>query len=276
MADGPRDWSPPGYWDVTQPSAASKSPVTRVAQPHKRVRSGLYALLSVALGLIACWLPLSLAAADSGYRGWAVTTIGLTAVGFAIAAARARAARGKSAGVVSVLGGSLGVVGTVLCLWCVAAFYFSSIPPIPTLASITGQSALLAPSVTGPIAATPTAPGTSSARIVAPIAGADVVAPALQLHANVRHVALGLCVGVSSTVQVREQYGDAFDGLPLSLTVGPDGTVSAGKTTFSKLPADMRLEYSATPEGVFRLTVRDAQSGLGVGCDSGSNRLVDR
>lgn len=257
MADGPRDWSPPGYCDGSPPSRRSSSGITRVSRSRGGVRSGLYAMLSVALGLIASWLPLSLPAADSGYRGWVVTTVGLTAVSFAVAAARSRAASGKSAGVVSVLGGALGVLGTVLCLWSAAAFYSSSIPPVPTLASITGQ----APPVAVPVAAVPTAAGTPGVRIVAPLAGADVVEPALQLHANVQHIALGLCVGVTSAAQTHEQYGDAFNGLPLSLTIGPDGTVSNGSTTFSKLPADMRLEYSATPDGVFTLTVRDRRAG---------------
>ena len=36
------------------------------------------------------------------------------------------------------------------------------------------------------------------------------------------------------------------------------------------------LEYSATPAGAYSLTVRDVESGIGVGCDSGSNRVIDR
>lgn len=276
MAGGPRDWTPPGHWDESQKISVPNPRITRVAQPRRGIRSGLYAILSVVFGLTACWLPLSLPASASGYRGWAITTVGLMAVGLAVSAARIRATRGQPAGVVSLLGGALGVVGTVFCLWSVAAFYFSLVPPAPTMDSIFGSSGPDASSVTAPMATMSTAPVDLGARIVAPIPGASVVAPELQLHANVRYVAFALCTGVKASVYVQEQYGGEFGGVPLSLTVGPDGTVSSGNTTFSKLPADMRLEYSAAPDGVFSLTVRDAESNVGVGCDSGSNRVVDR
>lgn len=115
-----------------------------------------------------------------------------------------------------------------------------------------------------------------AARIVAPIAGADVVAPADQLYANARHIAFNLCIGLAGTAQAHEQYGDVFAGVPETLVVQPDGMVSGGTATYSQLSADMALEYSATPTGAYLVTVRDVESGIGVGCDSGSNRVIDR
>lgn len=271
---GPRDWNPPGYWDEAPTSNESISRTTQVSLPRGSAKSGLYSLLSIALGLFACWLPLSLPAANTGSRGWAVTTIGLTAVSVAVAAARSRARQGKSAGVLTVLGSALGILGTVLCLWSAAAFTWSSVPAAPTFNSLTGVSV---PIAGAPGVAAPTAtPATPATRIVAPLAGADVVAPPLQLRANVRHVAFGLCMGVRSSVQFEKQYGSSFGGLPMSLEVGPDGTVTAGTTTYSKLPADMKLDYLATPEGTYSLMVRDTLSGIGVGCQSGGDQVIEQ
>jgi hypothetical protein len=165
-----------------------------------------------------------------------------------------------------VFGGTLGVIGTILCLWSVLAFYSpGTVPPVPQLSTLTGQNLAGMPQ---------SQPGV--ARIVAPIEGANVTAPAQQLHENVRHVAFALCMGVSSSKQIAQQNPGMYSGLPSALTVGPDRVVNGGNATYSKLPADMTLDYTATPEGAFSLTVRDAQSGMGVGCDSSSNALVDR
>ncbi|WP_159078110.1 hypothetical protein [Homoserinimonas hongtaonis] len=117
---------------------------------------------------------------------------------------------------------------------------------------------------------------TAAPPVVEPIAGAAITAPDEQLLANVRHVARNLCTGVAASKQMGMQYGSGFGGVPLSLTVGADGTVSGGTATYSQLPIDMALEYFGTPEGDYSLTVRDIVSGLGVGCDSFSDNLVTR
>lgn len=170
------------------------------------------------------------------------------------------------------IGGTLGVVGTILCLWSLAAFYAPSV--VPQLPAVLGP---VAPSgQAGAVAsggAIATLPGQ---RVVSPIEGADVVAPDQQLHANVWHVAFGLCVGVASAASMAEQFPGQFQGAPVALDVAADRTVTDGNASYSVLPADMTLEYAATPEGAYSLTVRDAQSGLGVGCDSSINRIVDR
>ena len=83
-------------------------------------------------------------------------------------------------------------------------------------------------------------------------------------------------MGVSSSKQFAQQYPGRFAGVPLTLTVGPDRLVTGGTATYSKLPVDMTLKYTGTPDGIYSLTVRDSQSGIGVGCDSTNNRIIDR
>ena len=232
----------------------------------------LWGLLAVLLGLVSCWLPLSLPAAQTGSRGWVVTTVGISGLWCALAAARARRARGQNAGILAIIGGTLGIAGTFLCIWSLAAFYLpATVPPAPLIASIAvgTQPPVSAPDL-APVVVAP------AARVVAPIAGANVVAPTEQLRANVRHIAYNLCGGLAGTAQIHEQYGDTYAGVPATLVVQSDGMVSGGTATYSQLPADMALEYSATPEGKYSLTVRDVASGMGVGCDSESNRVIDR
>jgi hypothetical protein len=269
---GPRDWSSSGYW-AEPPGPPTGRTTTVMAAPRPKPRSTspfLLGLLSLLLGIVACWLPLALPAVETGARGWVLTTLGISAVGCAIAASHAARARYRRTGFLARVGGTLGVIGTVLCLWSVAAFYAPTlVPPLPHLPGPTAAIGTIAE---------PTPPVTAeqAQRIVAPIEGADVVAPEDQLLANVWHVAFALCIGVSTSASMAEQYPGQFAGVPAALEIAADGTVSSGDATFSKLPADMSLEYSATPDGAYSLTVRDTQSALGFGCDSGSNQIVER
>ncbi|MWB97012.1 hypothetical protein [Agromyces seonyuensis] len=122
--NGPRDWSPDGYWDEAPKGAASR---TAFAPPPVRAgRWGWPAAGAVVLGLVACVLPF---AASGG--GWLLSTVGLFALGLAIGANRAsRARRGRSS-VASVLGGVLGVLGFGLSLWTVAAAFLPDLPRLP-------------------------------------------------------------------------------------------------------------------------------------------------
>lgn len=271
---GPRDWSPSGYW-AEPPRPPTKRTTTVMAEPCPNRRRStsplLLGLLSLLLGLVACWLPLALPAAETGARGWVVTTLGISAVGCAIAASRTARARYRRTGFLTGVGATLGVIGTILCLWSLAAFSAPTlVPPLPHLPALTPTFRTISEPPAPPVTAEQTQ------RIVAPIEGADVVAPEDQLLANVRHVAFALCIGVSTSAPMAEQYPGQFAGVPAALEIAADGTVSSGDTTFSKLSADMSLEYSATPDGAYSLTVRDTQSALGVGCDSGSNQIVER
>jgi hypothetical protein len=178
MGEGPRDWSPPGYWDESSHSSARLAASTTITRPRARSTSQLKGLLAVLFGLASCWLPLSLPAEQSGSRGWVVTTIGITAVGCAITVARARMAQNQSAGIPAVVGGALGVAGTILCLWSVLAFYSpGTVPPAPQLSALTGQS-LTGMSPPQPGVVPSSALPSPSGRVVAPIAGADVTTPA--------------------------------------------------------------------------------------------------
>jgi hypothetical protein len=219
--------------------------------------TNLYGLVSVLLGLVACWLPLSLPDAGSGVSGFAVTTAGITAVVLA----------SKSASwVLSAIGGTLGVIGTILCVWSLAAFYApGNVPPAPTMATLIN--------VTQPVetplidyAAGSTGAG---ARVVAPIEGADVTAPADQLRANLRHVIFALGVGLN--------FSRDHGGLPNGLAIGSDGTISSATATYSQLPPDMHLSYlPASDSGSYKLTITDVESGMAVSYDSAVNQVVDR
>lgn len=133
MTQGPRNWNPTGYWDEP-PRPPHQTAASTTGLATERSTSRLKGLLAVLFGLASCWLPLSLPAEGSGYRGWMFTTVGISAIGWAIAAKRARAARGESAGMLPFLGETLGVVGTILCLWSVVGFSSpGTLPPVPQL-----------------------------------------------------------------------------------------------------------------------------------------------
>ncbi|WP_394552522.1 hypothetical protein ACDF64_16960 [Agromyces sp. MMS24-JH15] len=143
---GPRDWSPAGYWD--EPSApratgragrAGRRPAARTATATATAtvrpsRGWLVpGFVSLFAGIVAVVAPLGVVL-DGRVGGWVVTTVGITAVGFAIESARRRRAWRGSAGVLAWVGGVLGVVGTLLCLWTVAAASLpDAVPPAPRL-----------------------------------------------------------------------------------------------------------------------------------------------
>jgi hypothetical protein len=141
MGAGPRDWSPPRYADLPPGPPPCTTPATHApARPVKK-ENDLYGLVSVLLGLIACWLPLSQPGVGSGYSGFAVTTAGITAVVLA----------GRSTSrILPAIGGTLGVLGTVLCVWSLVAFYApGTLPPVPSLAALTHSTQEVEPHVAG-------------------------------------------------------------------------------------------------------------------------------
>ncbi len=90
MRQGPRDWNPPGYWDEPSASVTTRSARAYATTMPKARSSNVIGLLAVALGLFATLLPLAHPDASPGFRGFAFTTAGLTAVMFAIRAAHLR------------------------------------------------------------------------------------------------------------------------------------------------------------------------------------------
>lgn len=239
---GPRDWSPSGYWDETAPQNGLRRP---------RLLNGL---VSVLLGVTSIFLPLAVVSGP-GYSGWVISTVGVSAVGLAIRYRRTGGLRW-----LSMLGGALGVIGSILCAWSLASFYLSgAVPAAPSLRSETPASA-----VSAPPAQPPAQPGVS--RAVPPFEGADVV-PGNQLHANLVHVALALDVAL--------QMDKSRGMLPSVLQVQPDGTVISAGATYSKIAPYMSLEYGVTAAG-YTLAVRDTVSGMTVGIDPSGMRVVDQ
>ena len=86
VRDGPRDWSPPGYWN----DSVVSTPTPSISRRADSARTS--ALVSVMFGLFSVAWPLALASPQPGAVGWAVTTAGLTAMFFA---ARRRHAGGR-------------------------------------------------------------------------------------------------------------------------------------------------------------------------------------
>ncbi|MFP3466041.1 hypothetical protein [Leifsonia sp. SIMBA_070] len=208
-------------------------------------------------GLIAVFLPLA-AVSRPGYTGWVITTLGVSAVFLAV-----RYRRSGGGAFLSITGGTLGVIGTILCVWSLAAFYVpGSVPPVPNLKPVSASTTEAFP-IAG---AQPGQVQAPAVRMVPPFEGADVV-PGNQLHANLVHVAIAF----GAVLQYQQSQGT----LPSMLAVQSDGTVTSPGTTYSKIAPYMSIEYGLTP-GSFMFTVRDTVSGMAVGVDSSTNRIVDR
>jgi hypothetical protein len=216
----------------------------------------LHGLLGVALGLVACWLPLSVPAATADARGFAVTSAGITALFLAASARRA------GYGLLSLFGSLFGFVGTVLCLWSLASFYRTDVP-IPSPPSLVIESVVSDPSATG---LTETE---ELDRIVPPIEGADIaLQPEGQLRANLRHIAFNIATGLTFSKQQGE--------LPRKVHVSGDGVVHYNKVTLSTVPPDMVLEYKRTSSGQdFKIRVSDVVSGVAVVARSETGEVVD-
>ena len=186
MGDGPRDWNPPGYWDSTRSVSSKQSNWRQVRAPKSQRTAIVLGIIAILLGLFACWWPLSLPSANGGYRGFAFTTLGLTTAALAYRALQFRGWAPRIGKALPFTGFSLGLIGTVLCIWSLASFYDPQVvPALPSFnPSATGQS------LTSPYPPIALAPGAASSRVVAPIDGADTAAPTQQLHANLKHVAI--------------------------------------------------------------------------------------
>ncbi len=249
--NGPRDWSPAGFWD----DRAGENRRSAITATRVRPRP-LNGLVSVMFGLMSVVMPFA-AVSRPGYSGWVITSLGVSAVFLAI---RYRRAGGGL--FLSTVGGTLGVVGTILCLWSLAAFYLpGTVPAMPTVRPAAASTMAL------PMATSAAGPGQPSvARIVPPFEGANIV-PGNQLHANLVHVAFAF----GSVLQYDRSQG----ALPSALTVEPDGTVTSPGVTYSRIAPYMAIEYALTP-GSYIFTVRDTVSGMAVGVDPAANRVVDR
>jgi hypothetical protein len=274
MADGPRDWNPPGYWDG-QPTAGAGP--ARAARPVTRGRATsphVMALLAILLGLGGALFPLEAASSSGSVHGFAWSTFGVSAVFFAYRAGKARYPGGRSSPILAFIGGLLGVAGVVLSLWSVLAFYNpTAVPPLPHLGASTAAAAPALP-IAPPTAATLSATTTALSlapeigRIVPALPGADLTTPATQLHANLVNVALMLGSAAA--------FSPTGGPVPAELTVQPDGLVATTDATFSVLPAYMRMSYAPSADLTsFVLTITDIQSGMSVQFNSVTRQLAN-
>ena len=259
MGNGPRDWTPPEPRD-RQTGSATFSPSAPAPRAALRapVNGRLAGLFAIALGLFACWWPLSVPAATADARGFAVTTAGVTALFLAARAGNTGFRR------IAAVGSLLGLVGTALCVWSLVAFHFADlpIPPVPRLS--TGLSQIDSEPRPAPLTVDAVVP-----RIVAPIEGADIASmPEGQLRANLRHIVFNL----TGDLGYPQQQG----ALPEAISISSEGIAYYGNATLSAVPADMILEYARSSDGLnFTIRVSDAVSGMAVSADSATGVVVD-
>lgn len=293
MGNGPRDWSPPGYWDDKPNAGAHRSdrwnaPTVSSASSRRRGRRA-WSVLSALLGLAALVLVLvPLFSRDANPRLiWA--TVGLSAIFLGITHLVARRRYLADGRALASIGIGTGAVATALMAWGVLWVELRSMPAPPQVAF----SGVLAPAEIDTVALPPaqpaqqagvdpapvvtpntTAPSAApkpvaddrgyelrAGRAMPPVPNAKPVTAEYQLQANLVVTAYEICVALDS---YRTQRG----ANPPSLTVGGDGRISAADVVFGTvLPAYMRLSYApASPDGAAYVTVADIESGMAMSC----------
>jgi hypothetical protein len=160
MGDGPRDWSPRGYWDDhssgsgTRPSWATAS---AIAVRPRRSAMGLLALLVGSTALLV----MLLASATVSRTGFVWTTAGLTAIYFGVHHFSRRRRGLASGALMASLGIAFGAAATLLSIWGMLAFSYPALPTPPHIAfaQLPAPMAATAPSVgpTGEAGAAPVA-----------------------------------------------------------------------------------------------------------------------
>ena len=272
MGDGPRDWSPRGYWDDTSSGRGTHPSWGSSTTVAVRSRRSWLSLLSLLFGS-AAFFTMLFAPGTMSRAGFVWTTAGLTAVYFGIHHF-SRHRRGLARGVLMAsLGITFGAAATLLSIWGMLSYSYPTLPTPPHIALGQPPPPPASPSSDPTLDAVPTPAAEDdhsyemrAGRVVPPAPNAHEVEPAYQLQANLVAAAYEICVGIS---QYREQYG----AVPDSLTVGDDGAISIAGVTFSAvLPAYMRMSFTpgAPDESAF-LTLADAQSGMAVSCVRSSN-----
>ncbi|MFF2050438.1 hypothetical protein ACFVU2_02455 [Leifsonia sp. NPDC058194] len=230
---GPRDWSPAGYWD--EPPAAE-------VHPARSGPTGWWMAVALLLGTFAIVWPLGMSSSSPDGVGWAVTTAGVSAVSIAVWYRRS----GGGLALPSIAG-ALGLVGTILCIWSLAA---ASLPgTIPSLSSAFGIPAAAHGGASG------------DAGVGAPACRVDSPEPVPVAEGSAadqqRADAVQGAVAVLADAVCVQAAGGAY---PDSLAVAEDRTVTSPAGVIGSLPAGMVLEYARTDTG-FSLTVSD-ESGM--------------
>jgi|GEM_PF-2779208 len=233
---GPRDWSPAGYWD--EPAAPERQP-----RGSGRTRpTGWWMAVALLMGLFSVLWPLGMSSASSAGIGVAVTSAGVSAV--SIALWYRHAGGGK---VLPSIAATLGFLGSILCIWSLAAAGLpGTVPPLP---SVFGAAASAHGGASG------------DAGAGAPACRADTPEPVPAAEPGdteqQRSDAVQSTVAVLADAVCVQAAGGAY---PESLAVAEDRTVSSPSGPIGALPPGMLLEYTRTATG-FSLTVSD-ESGL--------------
>ena len=97
-------------------------------------------MLAVALGIFTTLVPLVHPNVSTGYRGFAFTTAGITAISLTFRATQLRREGRAASRLLPAIGVIFGVAGTVLSLWSLA--FFNAPSAVPAMSHLTFPSAL--------------------------------------------------------------------------------------------------------------------------------------
>lgn len=231
---GPRDWSPAGYWD--------DEPAARQTTAARHRPTGWWMAVALLLGTFAIIWPLGMSSSSPDGAGWAVTTAGVSAVSIAIWYRRS----GGGLAMPSIAG-TLGLVGTLLCIWSLAA---AGLPgTIPAIPQAFGLPAAAHGGASGEAGA-----GAPACRVESP----EPIPVANGTEADQQRAdAVQGAVAVLADAVCVQAAGGAY---PESLAVADDRTVSSPAGPIGSLPPGLVLEYARTGTG-FSLKVSD-ESGM--------------
>jgi hypothetical protein len=272
MGHGPRDWNPPGHWDVPAANTIPRPYSTYVATRSRARSSNLTGLLAVALGLFATLLPLLHPDVSTGFRGFAFTTAGITAISLAIRATQLRREGRATSRLLPAIGGTLGVAGTLLSIWSLAFFYApNAVPPMPSLASLT---ALSQPVVSQPGVLPQVVPAAAAPQTVPGPLATTPLATAPRSPEETR-ADMQLAAGtISFVLKNLRTPGQPW---PTALLINADHMVSTpdGHALF-RIPVGTTAGYARSTSGQnYRLTITDDSSGAGVTFDSATGFVTD-
>ncbi|WP_104125863.1 hypothetical protein [Cryobacterium sp. Y57] len=229
-------------------------------------------LLAVALGLFATLFPLVHPDASTGYRGFAFTTVGITAISLAIRATQLRREGRATSRLLPTIGGTLGVAGTLLSIWSLAFFYAPNIvPPMPSLASLT---ALTQPVVAAPGISTQAVPAATAPKVVPDSLATTPLATAPRSPDETR-AAMQLAAGtISFVLKDLRTPGQPW---PTALLVNADNMVSTPEGhALHQIPVGTTGGYARSISGEnYRLTITDDSSGAGVTFDSATGLVTN-
>lgn len=272
MGQGPRDWNPPGYWDEPSASVSTRSFRAYASTKPMARASNVIGLLAVALGLFATLLPLAHPDASTGFRGFAFTTAGVTAVMLAMRAAHLRREGRATSRLLPLAGGILGVTGTFLSLWSLAFYYAPNvIPPMPSLTSLTEIAQPFLNTSDGSVSPEVG----STAQKVIPSSVALVPLESAVLSPEETQSAMQMTAGtVAYVLKSLRLPGDPW---PSALYIDAENMVMTEEgDELALLPAGTTATYTRSTSGEnYRLTIASDLTGTGVTFDTQSGVVTN-